>query len=93
VLCAHVARALYRVVFISFQARLYRAEIKTVAVYLELKSSYDEFEKSMQEIIDVYPKNGPFLKKLCQTVYKVYSESNNIIVLYSTTDECYQVFI
>ena len=69
------------------------SELKTVAAYLELKGSYDDFEKSMQEIIDIYQKNGPFMKRLCMTLQKVYSESNSIIVLYSYKIESYKVFL
>ena len=82
-----------QVFFTQIQASLDSAEIKTIAAYLELKESEEKFEKSMQEIIDIYQKNGAFIKRLCQTLYQVYSESNNIIILYSYLIDDYKVLI
>ncbi|XP_057303588.1 eIF-2-alpha kinase GCN2-like isoform X1 [Hydractinia symbiolongicarpus] len=73
-------------------AKLDRSVLKIVAAYLELNGSYEDFESSVRDIMEMYKEQGSFMKRLCHTLYKVYSESHSVVILYSYVEEVYKVF-
>ena len=66
--------------------------MKAVAAYLELNGSYDDFESSVRVITEMYKEQGLAMKRLCNTLHKVYKESNAVVILYSYVEEVYKVF-
>nr|XP_047139255.1 eIF-2-alpha kinase GCN2-like isoform X2 [Hydra vulgaris] len=72
--------------------KLERLELMSVAAYLELNGSNDEFDSSVRSLMDMFKERGQFMKRVCNTIHKVYTESRSVVLLYSYVAECYKVF-
>jgi len=74
--------------------KLEKSELKSIAGFLELKSTPEEFEHSVQELMSMFQMHGTSVKRICHILQSISStEVDAVILLYSTVTETYKALI
>ncbi|XP_051161013.1 eIF-2-alpha kinase GCN2 [Leptopilina boulardi] len=68
--------------------------VRSITSYVEIDEDENLYNKSVQAIIDLYPRQKEYLKRICEEIREVRNEKNRpAIVLYSNTDRRYATLI
>lgn len=68
--------------------------VRSITSYVEIDEDENLYNKSIQAVIDLFPRQKEYLKQICEEIREVRNEKNRpAIVLYSYTDRRYATLI